>query len=238
MKENEFAWVDLSSYNPSASQKFYEELFGWSFYQEGGYKVWFAWNSATSGLYETPDFFKSINMPHFWMGYIKVDDVEAVVEKARALGATIEIEKDAFYDGNIALIRDPLGAGFTVYDGDSLDAKKQKTGHFISNELQISDISKVKDFYEGIFAWDIKDRWYGEFEIYSRSSKKKIASILEVDSATKGKYEYWTVVFWVSDIELASAKVKELWWDIISQEVHRVLCSDNSGEAFFYLQKL
>lgn len=238
MKCNDFIWVDLSSYNPRKTQKFYEDLFAWKFYIEDTYAVWTQRGREVCGLYETLDFFKAIRMPHFWMWYIQVDDVKEVVEKARALGATIEIKQDEFYGGDIALIRDPLWSGFTIYDGSGLGSKNKKEGHFISNELQISDITAVKTFYEGIFDWKIQKKGEGEFDILNKNNGEKIASILELDNSLKGKYEYWTVVFGVVNLEGSIAKIKSLWGELISHEWHRALLTDNSGEAFFYIEQL
>lgn len=61
-----------------------------------------------------------INMPvqdarSAWMPYIKVRDVHATVEKAKALGAHIMLEPDpSIRKGTVAVIMDPTGGQFTV----------------------------------------------------------------------------------------------------------------------------
>lgn len=238
MKDNTLIWTDLSSYVPEKSKKFYQAVFDINFYDESWYALAFIENTPSFWIYETPEFFKSINMPHFWMSYIQVDNLEETVQKARELWAIIEIEKDEFYGWNIALIRDPLGAGFTIYDGDKLSIPKKSGNPIISNELQVSNISVVKDFYEWIFNWSIKkvDDW--TYDVLSQWKWEKITSISEIDNSIKWKYEYWTVIFAVENLEATSKKILKLWWTLISQEENRAMFTDNSGEAFFYIRQL
>ena len=59
--------------------------------------------------------------------------------------------------GKVALIRDPQGSGFTVYEGDQLTHTRtlNEPGTLIWNELHVSNAAKVIPFYEGIFNLDI-----------------------------------------------------------------------------------
>lgn len=234
MKENNFVWTDLSSYRPEKTTEFYKELFDWHYENQDWYYIAFNDADMVSWLYQTPEIFKELNMPHFWMGYIQVDNVEEVVAKARDLWAIIEIEKADFYNWNIALIRDPLWSWFTVYDWDWFEEKSNKLNSHIFSELHISDISKVKNFYTSIFSWAIENHGNDIFWIYN-SSWKHIWDIHEISNLYKWKYEYWVQSFKVENLEEKKKKVTDLWWHIVSEEEGRALVTDDSEEAFFYI---
>jgi hypothetical protein len=54
--------------------------------------------------------------PPNWMTYIGTDDVDAAVEKAKKLGATVMMEAfDVPTVGRLAIVADPTGAVFGLY---------------------------------------------------------------------------------------------------------------------------
>ena len=238
MKENTFVWADLSSYNPQVTKSFYEAVFGWKYSEYQGYFTAYKGFKEVVGLYETPQKFKDMNMPSFWMSYIQVDSVVETVEKARNLGAIIELVDTDNPIGGIALIRDTLGAGFTIYDGNWLNSRTQnKVDTLIFNELHISDFDKVLPFYKNLFNWDFKKTNSYTYDVFCSSSSKKIAAIKELDYYTKGKYEYWTCVFGVKDLSKTLKRITDNNGIIISTENGKAMCSDGS-EAFFYIEEL
>ncbi|MEM8900464.1 MAG: VOC family protein [Bacteroidota bacterium] len=186
MKENHFIFADLSTYDLGIAQSFYEKVFGWN-YQSDGTGYWTAGlkGKDISGLYESPQKFKDMGMPSFWMSYIQVNDLEKTVAQAKGLGGIIEVVETDNPIGKIALIRDPLGAGFTIYEGDLLDARTVNTENsLVWNELFISDIQKVKAFYEGIFNWTIKEGVDGIYDILDDKGEK-ISAIQEISNEIK-----------------------------------------------------
>lgn len=235
--ENTFIWVDLSSYEPNKTRRFYENVFGWKFYGDENYLTAYVNNREVAGLYETPAKFKAIKMPSFWMSYIQVTTIQEVVQKARGLGGIVEhVEADNAI-GGIALIRDTLGAGFTVYEGNKLDAKTdEQPNTFILNELQVSDAAKAIQFYENLFDWSFEAVYPGSYQIKDGTGNQ-LATLNEIDNSIKGKYEYWTVVFGIHQLGETLKKIKKNGGQLISEEENRLLCSDGS-EAFFYIQQV
>ena len=66
--KNNFVWTDLSTFDLDIAQKFYSNVFGWKYFQaEEGYYVATFSNREVSGLYATPEKFRQMNMPSFWM---------------------------------------------------------------------------------------------------------------------------------------------------------------------------
>jgi predicted enzyme related to lactoylglutathione lyase len=238
MKENTFVWADLSSYQPEKTKLFYENVFGWKYYEQDGYYSGYKNAKEIVGLYRTPTKFQKMNMPSFWMSYIQVENVLETVEKAKYLGGIIELVDAENSFGRIALIRDTQGAGFTIYDGNQLNSRTEsEVNTLIFNELHVSNADKAIAFYENLFNWDIVEVGRNSFDVMSVNSNLKIASIYQINNAIKSKYEYWVCTFGIKDLKTVVQKIKENKGSVIFDEENKVLCSDGS-EAFFYVKEL
>ena len=231
-----FIWTDLSSYHPIESAEFYKNVFDWKTYNESGYIMAYSMESEVCGIYETPDFFKKIKMPHFWMNYIEVSDLSIIVAKAKSMGARVELSNIPFYKGKIALIRDPMGAGFTIYEGAGLK-QPNKTGHgcVLNRELHTSDASRIIPFYRDLFGWIITVEGNDSYTIFK--DDKLVATMLGLSNKLKGQYEYWVTVFGVKDMIKSHRGIIASGGSLISDEGERKLYTDPWGEAFFYIQQ-
>lgn len=235
MKKGSFIWTDLSSYNPIESVAFYKSIFDWDVNDLGGYALASKDSQAIAGVFETPEPLKRIKMPHFWMSYFQVDSTPATVERAKKMGARVEVDCTPFYSGEIALIRDPMGAGFTVYDGKKLDFKSNKKhGSIFRTELHVSNVQTVIPFYENLFDWKIVG--HGFSRVYQ--IKNHEIYIKEFANEIKGKFEYWAISFYVNDLASVTDQIIKSGGLLISEEGSRNLMTDNSHEAFFYIQEL
>lgn len=237
MAEGTFIWADLSTYDTKKSTAFYSSLFDWHTKDVDGYTMLSSEGSVVAGLYETPAFFKKINMPHFWMSYFQVTDVSELSGFADSLGGKVEINTIPFYNGNISLIRDSMGAGFTVYDGNTLQFSADNANHsIIGTELHTSNMDKSLSFYRGLFNWEFVEDGSHRYQVMINSAASNIY-IYELSNAIKGKYEYWTISFQTSNMTELKNHALKLNGSIISEESNRVLITDDSGEAFFYVQQ-
>ncbi|GGI57749.1 VOC family protein [Winogradskyella haliclonae] len=239
MKINDIIFADLSTYAPKVSIAFYERIFGWKYYKTEDYYTAFIGNKEVSGLYETPEKFKQMRMPHFWMTYIKVACLNTTINKAIHLGGIIEMTYEIDDIGKVALIRDPQGAGFTIYEGDKLKNTRTKNTEntLIWNELHVSDVTKIIPFYEGIFKWDIVQRDDVSYDILN-SKGNYIADIVKIQNQFKGNFEYWVCTFGVKNISTAKKLILENDGHLINDESSRILFTDNSNEAFFFIKQI
>ncbi|RNC92736.1 MAG: VOC family protein [Allomuricauda sp.] len=238
MKENHFVFADLSTYNLETAQLFYSHVFNWEFVTEDG-QYYLSTNAGKeiAGLYETPKKFREMNMPSFWMSYIQVDNVEETVAKAKQLGGIVELVELDNPIGGVALIRDPLGAGFTVYDGNQLNSRFENTKNALAgNELFISDLGKIKPFYENLFLWKIVKSDTNHYTILD-SRDKTIGNINVVQNEIKGKYEYWGVFFSVEDITTTKQRALDHGGSLIYEDGEITALADPFG-AFFHIVPL
>ena len=239
MGNTNIIFADLSTYTPKETIAFYESVFDWKYYEDNGYYLAYKGNNAVTGLYETPDKFKQMQMPHFWMTYIQVDDINRTVEKAKALGGIIEMRDDNNSIGSVALIRDTQGAGFTVYQGEKLQNTRTKNeiNTLIWNELHVSAIDIVIPFYSEIFDWTFNEDKKDHYQIFN-DQNEHIADALQIPNEYKGKYEYWVCTFGVNDLKVTSNKIINNGGSIVMDEGKRILFTDNSGQAFFYIAEM
>ena len=125
---------------------------------------------------------------------------------------------DHFYCGTIVLIRDPQGAGFTIYDGGKLDSRKFESGHVMWNELHVSDASNVIQFYEQLFGWTIRPGKSADKNHVFDSNQEHISDILVIPTERKGKYEYWVCTFAVDNLERARTRIEDNGGGVVMDE--------------------
>ncbi len=108
-----FYWNELMTRDRERDKKFYSEALGWSFegmpMPNGTYWVAKVGDRPVGGLFPLSPQYDRV--PESWMSYIAVDDVDARVKKAQALGA--ELMKPIFDIpgvGRIAVLTEPGGA--------------------------------------------------------------------------------------------------------------------------------
>ncbi|MEM6589274.1 MAG: VOC family protein [Pseudomonadota bacterium] len=255
--DTNFVWTDLSSYDTAASCRFYEAVFGWKTYDMGrmaaqpddqfgmdqvSYYVATLGERSAAGIFDMPPFFQKIKMPPFWMSYLAVDDLTAVVARAKSIeGVIVDVEPTPFGDGMMALIRDPLGAGFTCYDGPDIDSKGDGSeyGRMVWNELITSDIAAVEGFYRTELGFDlVPDADYGEDRVKLINGQgEDVAGIQVVEEEQRSSKVYWMPFFSVDTLSDAAPRIRAAGGEMASRTDHgggydSAICFDNTGAAF------
>ena len=100
-----------------------------------------------------------------WIAYFHVDDVDAAVARATALGAAVHMPATTMPGvGRMAMLADPQGAPFYVMapspPADQPDAKSDvfkgnAPGHCTWNELNTDDAEGQIGFYTGLLPWTV-----------------------------------------------------------------------------------
>lgn len=237
MAHGDFVWCDLSTFDPQVTQPFYAKLFGWRYADDSGYAIASASRGPVAGLFPMPQKFRDIRMPSFWMSYVEVADIDAAVETARAHGGKVELGPAPFDGGGrYALIRDPLGAGFTIYQGAALaGATSGGAGTRLGHGLFVSDASAVIPFYAALFGWRFDAPNGGVQSI--QNGARIIAHLHEIpDPAVRGKEQYWAVLFAGNsaskDRETISAHGGTVEAEMALPEGNVLIARDPNGAAF------
>lgn len=112
-----FVWTELWSKNPVVAASFYHEVVGFNRDQvkvnDNPYVVFETDDTRRAGLVATP--LETIKPA--WVPYIGVDELEKILAQVKKLsGRVIVAPHDDFANGSVALISDPGGAAFFVYE--------------------------------------------------------------------------------------------------------------------------
>ena len=114
-----FVWDELLTTDIESAKRFYGEVVGWESREmemgEGNvYTLFSSGGTDRAGGMPIPP--QAEGTPPNWMTYLGTDDVDATVEKAKELGATVMMEPfDVATVGRLAILADPTGAAFGVY---------------------------------------------------------------------------------------------------------------------------
>ena len=112
-----WVWTELWTTDPGAAADFYGAVVGWTTKdtdnRDGGYPAFYTGNDARAGLIEISGELVSPG----WAPYVGVTDLKATLARATDLGGRILLApRDDIYDGRAAILADPTGVGFLVYE--------------------------------------------------------------------------------------------------------------------------
>jgi predicted enzyme related to lactoylglutathione lyase len=117
----QFCWVDLAASDADAAKAFYGQLFGWTSRAQaanGGSFTRLRQSGRDVGsVYQLSARHLEDGVPSHWTPYLRVDDVDAVVQRAAALGGAV-IVRPFMVEGaaRIALIVDRVGAQVGLWE--------------------------------------------------------------------------------------------------------------------------
>jgi hypothetical protein len=168
-----FVWYELMTTDPDAAKTFYRSVVGWDVQEMSNagmpYTILVAGDQMAAGLMAMPP--EAKGAPPNWMGYVGVDDVDAACEKVKGLGGKVHMPPRDIPDmGRFAVLEDPQGAFFSIYQGlgepqplPAMDAPRRIGWH----ELYASDWEKEFAFYAAMFGWQKAEAVpMGEMGIY------------------------------------------------------------------------
>ncbi len=115
-------WADLNTSDPKRAAEFYSGLFGWQIANQrlDGTKDPSGSVHIKNGEHFIggipPTTHRPPKAPTHWLAYFLVDDVDAVVAKAKAQGANIWLAPMMIEGaGRMSVISDPQGAAFAIF---------------------------------------------------------------------------------------------------------------------------
>ncbi len=118
MSSSRVVHYEIPANEPAALQRFYGELFGWKFQRVPvpGVEFW-----QCEGTDDGPGInvavLKRQNAQQPWMNYIGVGSIDAALEKATGMGATVALPKMPVPGGRaIAAVIDPEGNMFGLME--------------------------------------------------------------------------------------------------------------------------
>ena len=159
-----FVWYDLLTTDTKAAADFYRSVIGWTAADSGlkdrSYTLLSMGDAVVGGIMPIPPSAAAEGARPMWNGYIGVEDVDQHADRVKAAGGHIHHAPEDLPSriGRFAVVADPQGAVFTLFEGGENMAPPSHEpnlapGHFGWNELQAADGPTAFDFYADLFGW-------------------------------------------------------------------------------------
>ncbi len=156
-------WTDLMVPDVGAATQFYPAVTGWTLTPwsmgEGvpPYPMWTAGAAPVGGVMGLSEGEVAGGTPARWLAYLGTPDVDATYRDALALGARgIVPPRDIATVGRFAILVDPQGAGFAVFQPATAPERRggpPADGEFSWFELGTTDADAALAFYTRLFGW-------------------------------------------------------------------------------------
>jgi uncharacterized protein len=165
-----FAWYEYMGDDREAATDFYTHVVGWTAKDAGmpgfPYELLSVGDAVVGGIVDIPAEAKAMGAKPCWMGYIWVEDVDAMARKLTAAGGKVWKEpSDIPGIGRFAVVADPYGGGFLLFrdhGGSPPPSPPPGTPGLVGwRELHADDGAKAFAFYCDFFGWKPS----GEFDM-------------------------------------------------------------------------
>jgi uncharacterized protein len=221
-----FCWFELATTDQAAAKKFYGSLFGWSANDSpmgpDDFYTMFKLSGRDAGAaYTMRKEQRAQGVPPHWMVYIAVADADQAAGKAAQLGGTVLAPAfDVMDVGRMAVIQDPTGAIFSVWQ------PKRHQGTAISGvdntfcwaDLSTPDPEKASRFYSGLFGWELmKDPKDPSGYIHIKNSEDFIGGIPPATHRNPNAPPHWLLYVQVADAEASTGKAGQLGAKVLMQ---------------------
>lgn len=217
-----FSWPELGTTDAKAAKQFYTSLFGWQFNDNdmgpnGVYTIFTLNGRDVAALYTLmPDMVKQ-GVPPNWGAYVTVENADRSVEKAKSLGGTVIVPPlDVMEHGRMAVLQDPQGATFTVWQAkDHIGVGVLfEPGSLAWTQLNAKDPAAAKKFYPALLGWKIQEE-----EMPAAMGGGMYTTWLKSDGQAGGMMpmpkeapapSHWLSYFAVANVDAAAAKAASL----------------------------
>lgn len=117
-------WNELAAKDGEKASAFYAEAFGWTVHTDNNssppYTLFVNGKRMAGGMITLDPQWGDV--PPHWATYFAVDDVDETVDRAKGLGASVNVEPfDIPGTGRLAMLQDPQGASFYVMKLEQVD---------------------------------------------------------------------------------------------------------------------
>lgn len=217
-------WVETLQPDVQAALDFYGPLFGWDFAGPGGmpgdppgqYFVGRLKGRDVAGVGSLP------NGPRkpFWVTYVRVDDTDETVKKARrAGGKVLDGPVDATPAGRLAVLADPSGAILCAWEAGTREGAQlvNEPSAWAMSTLHTAGTKEAEEFYGIVFGWEPER--FGPITLWrlpgyvggepKQPVPRDVVGVMAPITATArgaAAQPRWSVDFWIDDADAAAAR--------------------------------
>jgi predicted enzyme related to lactoylglutathione lyase len=245
-------WVDTLQPDVDAAVAFYGAVFGWDVGgpgempgdPPGRYYVAQVRGRDAAGIGSLPPGGETAP-PSFNM-YVRVDSADDAAVRARSAGGTVVLEPfDAPPAGRMAVVADPTGAQFCVWQAGVREGAEvvNEAGAWAMSQLRTPDPDRAAAFYGELFGWTTEA--FGPFTMFRLPgyvggepeqpvSREVVATMAPAEA---GEPPRWSADFWVADVEATAASAARLGGTTIAGPLpspvgKTAVLADPSGVSF------
>jgi uncharacterized protein len=223
-KPGSFCWFELGTTDQAAAKQFYTSLFGWTVNDfpigpAGFYSMFQLQGSDVGAAYTLQPDQQARGVPPHWMLYVLVENADAIAAQAGENGGKIIAPPfDVFSFGRMAVIADPAGAAFSVWQ------PKEHKGTGIAGvdgtacwtDLNTPDVAAAQRFYTNLFHWDFQTAPADSSGyLHIKSGGEPIGGIPPVSNYNPQLPPHWLIYFLTSDCDSTAASTKELGGHVV-----------------------
>jgi uncharacterized protein len=204
-------WIDLAVPDLDRALAFYAAVFGWEFdvgpEEFGRYTMCFLRGRRVAAISEM----RNPSTPPFWNVYLATDDCDRTAERAREAGGELLMEPmDVADDGRMAIVRDPVGAQFGLWQGRAHHGAEavNEPGTLVRNDLVTPDPGPAREFYAAVFGFTLdgnQDMPEADFTFLRRPDGHEVGGIMGAPGSTSA----WATTFEVAGTDEAVRRALE-----------------------------
>ena len=215
-------WVETLQPDPRAALVFYRRLFGWEgagpgpMPDGGEYFVARLHGDDVAGIATLPE--SGIAEPA-WTTYVRVDDLEATVQRVLAAGGAVVVAPVDVPPGRLAIVSSPRGATFGLWQ-PALRRGAQRInepGAWAMSALRTRDLQAAVPFYHAAFGWNVEpfDTGGAPAALFrlpgyvgglpQQPVPRDVVAVALEDPRVAG--DHWSVDFWIDDVDAAVERV-------------------------------
>jgi predicted enzyme related to lactoylglutathione lyase len=256
-------WIDTTQPDPEAAVAFYGELFGWEFEDvmpPGAPGRYFVARIRGGDVAAVGSQMPGAPSSATWNTYVWVTDADATVAKVREAGGSVLMEPDDVGEsGRMAVVADPAGAAFCVWQANQHRgaAVVNEHGSLNFNDLHTRDLDAARSFYGAVFGWEAIDvgggsMWalpgYGDFlEQRNPGMRERMGEmgaperfedvVASLDLRGGDVPAHWGVTFGVDDADAIAQRAAELGGQVVvapfdAPWVRMTIITDPQGATF------
>jgi len=221
-RHGHFVWHELMTTDGAAAEKFYGELFGWTFKhsdmgEQGIYRVMIVDGRELGGIFQLPS---GVPGPSLWCGYVSVPDVDAAAKTAVENGGKLMMPPmDIPNVGRCGYMTDPEGAVIVVFrdnKGDMPPREIPRVGDFCWDTLAVNDGERALAFYGAVIGWT-RGKFGDAPGLFFATDTG--ATVVDVEAPQGGAPSHWMTHVVVANLAEARAKAESLGAKIYAAQI-------------------
>jgi predicted enzyme related to lactoylglutathione lyase len=212
-----FCWFENGTTDVAAAKEFYSALFGWSYDDRqmgpgGTYSMLLLNGKQVGGLYTMDAEMRAAGIPPHWLVYVATENADESVERIKkGGGAAMNGPFDVMDQGRMAVVRDPQGATFAVWQAKNHKGVETygEPGAPCWAELATTDDEAARAFYPAVTGWKADHKSSGPmpYTEWIAPDGKVVGGMLRMTGDQwKGAPPHWMTYIAVNDVDASAAK--------------------------------